>query len=77
MNEDKVTQVNRLFEKVFSKNADNDKINALLSFHDPDIVISALNYLIIMGVKPIKEGKKDNPYGLLHVICKTRDNYGI
>jgi hypothetical protein len=60
------------FKRVFNKEPDKDRIAGLINHFGSERIAEVLERLFIVGISPVVEGKKDNPYGLLWVICSNR-----
>lgn len=69
--EEKVNNLMEKFAKIFNREVDTERLTALIDFWGIDKMTDAINYLLITGVWEIKEGCRDNPYGLLYKICKN------
>ncbi len=58
-----------MFEDIFSESVNEAKFDNLCDFWGNDLVNTALNYLLVNGLKPPKPGQTPNPYGLLFSLC--------
>lgn len=72
MNDDdelNLEDINTLFTIVFGEEGDEVRLERLCKYWDIALVDRVLNYLLIYGLLPPREGQKHNPYGLLFVLC--------
>lgn len=71
--EEELNYLSQVFETIFKREVEEDRLLALVKFWGIEKVTDTLNYLLITGAWPVKEGSRDNPYGLIYKICKNCD----
>lgn len=60
------------FLGVFNEKPDTKKLSYLIKYFGQDRVNEALEYCFIFPPKYL-EGKRNNPYGLLYIMCRKWD----
>jgi hypothetical protein len=66
---------NKDFTSLFKQEPEDEKTEALISEFGEETLRSVINYLIISGaVKPVPEGKRNNPYAFLYKVCSKWEN---
>jgi len=58
------------FELIFDSKPNPDRLAALIRLWGENKIDLILDELLIIGVKPLKEGKRNNPYGLIFSCAK-------
>ena len=61
-----------LFERIFGYYPDETRFSSLISSLGDEALTKVLEYLVIFPPK-LKEGKNNNPYGLIWHITKNSD----
>jgi hypothetical protein len=69
------SNIKEKFITVFTITPDEPRINAVIKFLGEEKVELALDYLLMTGLRPPSEGRKENPYGLVYSIARWIKNY--